>query len=99
MRPTTVDLCVQNARTVFNLTVDDDLIDLNPFDRLTGGLPPVERNWCYVSLDDLNNPLAACPNQDWKTLPGLCRLAGFRQGETLALQWNAVDWATNRLTV
>ena len=99
MRPTTVDLHVRNARTIFNRSVDDDLIDVNPFDRLTGGLPPIEKNWRYVSFDDLDKLLAACPNQGWTTLLGLCRLAGLRQGEALALQWSAVDWATNRLTV
>ncbi len=35
----------------------------------------------------------------WKTLLGLCRLAGLRQGEALALRWDSVDWDRGRLTV
>ena len=35
-------LAVRNAKTIFNRAVDDDLIEVNPFDRLTGGVPPVE---------------------------------------------------------
>lgn len=99
MKPTTVDLHIRNARTIFNRAVDDDLIDVNPFDRLAGGVPPIEKNWHYVSLDELSTLLDACPNQAWKTLLGLCRLAGLRQGEALALQWSAIDWDANRITV
>jgi integrase len=99
MSPRTVDLHIRNARTMFNRAVDDDLIMYNPFDRLSGGLPPIEKNWHYVNPDEFTRLLAACPSHGWKTLLGLCRLAGLRQGEALALQWRDVDWEKNRLTV
>jgi integrase len=99
MKPSTVDLHIRNARTIFNRAVDDDLIDVNPFDRLAGGVPPIEKNWHYVSLDELSTLLVASPSQAWKTLLGLCRLAGLRQGEALALQWSAIDWDANRISV
>ncbi|MFQ5592472.1 MAG: tyrosine-type recombinase/integrase [Phycisphaerae bacterium] len=95
----TVDQHIRNARTIFNRALDDDLIQHNPFDRLTGGLPQAQKNWHYVSLEEFTRLLAACPNQGWCTLLALCRLAGLRQGEALALQWRDIDWATNRLTV
>lgn len=97
--PQTVDQHVRNARTMFNRAVDDDLIMYNPFDRLAGGLPAVEKDWHYVTIDELNKLLAACPNQAWRTLLGLCRLAGLRQGEALSLRWSDVDWSKARLTV
>ena len=97
--PYTVDLYVRNARTIFNRAVDDDLILYNPFDRMTGGLKPIEKNWHYVSLEEFYKFLAACPNQGWRTFLGLCRLAGLRQSEALTLPWRDVDWETNRLSV
>lgn len=99
LSPRTVDLHIRIARTTFNRAVDDDLIIYNPFDRLSGGLPPVEKDWHYVSLDEFNKLIEACPNQGWKTLLGLCRLAGLRQGEALSLRWRDVDWKKNRLMV
>ncbi|GMU82394.1 MAG: hypothetical protein AMXMBFR47_22650 [Planctomycetota bacterium] len=97
--PQTVDQHIRNARTMFNRAVDDDLIMYNPFDRLAGGVPPVEKNWHYVTIDELDKLLAACPNQAWRTLLGLCRLAGLRQGEALSLRWSDVDWNKGRFTV
>jgi integrase len=99
MQPRTVDLHIRNAKTVFNQAVDDDLIEVNPFDRLTGGVPPADKNWHYVSIDELNRLLAAAPNHGWRTLLGLCRLAGLRQAEALTLPWEAVDWEKRRLMV
>ena len=99
MQATTVDLHIRNAKTIFNRAVDDDLIEVNPFDRLTGGVPPAEKNWHYVSLAELERLLEAAPNPGWRSLLGLCRLAGLRQGEALALKWDAVDWGRCRLTV
>ena len=99
MQASTVDLHVRNAKTIFNRAVDDDLIEVNPFDRLTGGVPPVEKNWHYVSLVELESLLDAAPNQGWKLLLGLCRFAGLRQAEALGLSWKAVDWDKRRLTV
>ena len=34
-----------------------------------------------------------------KTLIALCRLAGLRRGEALALPWSAIDWEKRWLTV
>ena len=95
----TVDLHIRNARTMFNRAVDDDLIQFNPFDRLAGGVAPTEKNWHYVDADEFGRLLAACPHDGWRSLLGLCRLAGLRQGEALSLRWGQVDWSGNRLEV
>ncbi len=99
LSPQTVDQHIRNARTMFNRALDDDLIQHNPFDRLSGGLPQPKKDWHYVSLEDLTELLEACPNQGWRTLLGLCRLAGLRQGEALGLRWDDVDWDNSRLTI
>jgi integrase len=99
LRPATVCLHVRNAKAVFKSAMDDDLLLVNPFDRQKGQTPPSPKTWKYVSLDELELLLSACPSQSWRTLLALCRLAGLRQGEALRLPWNAVDWSTMRMAV
>jgi integrase len=99
IQPITVDLHVRNARTMFNRALDDDLIDYNPFDRLAGGVPPVEKDWHYVTLEELEKLLSACIIPGWRTFLALCRLAGLRRGEALSLQWGHIDWEAGRMTV
>jgi len=95
----TVCLHVRNAKVIFNYAVKDDLLLFNPFDRLKGTSIEPDKNWRYVTLDELNKLLEACPNESWCLLLALCRLAGLRQGEALSLPWSAVDWEHRRLEV
>ncbi len=99
MSSRTIDQHVRNARTIFNRAVDDDLVLYNPFDRLSGGLAPLVKNWHYVSIEEFQKLLDACPCQGWRTFLGLCRLAGLRQGEALAIRWDQADLQAGRLTV
>ena len=43
--------------------------------------------------------MEACPNDGWRSLFALCRLAGLRRGEALGLEWADVDFARNRIEV
>ena len=88
-----------DAKAIFNHAVRDDLIPFNPFDRLRSRPPDPDRDWHYVSMAEFDRLLAACPDTGWRTLLALCRLAGLRRGEALALHWSAVDWDRRRLNV
>jgi integrase len=88
-----------NAKAIFRRAVDDDLILLNPFDRISVQVPKIDKNWHYVTTEELDKLLNACKTPGWKTLIALCRLAGLRRGEALKLPWSAVDWLNRRLTV
>ncbi|NQU76236.1 MAG: tyrosine-type recombinase/integrase [Planctomycetes bacterium] len=90
---------VRNARTIFNHAVRDDLIIFNPFDRLKGTAPEPDKDWKYVTIEELDKLLDASPAWGWKILIALCRLAGLRRGEALELTWAAVDWQERRLVV
>ena len=90
---------VRNARTMFNYAVREDLIPFNPFDRLKGTAAEPDKEWKYVTKDELGRLLDACPSRGWRALIALCRLAGLRRGEALELPWSAVDWRERRLTV
>jgi len=99
MAAASVCLHVRNAKAMFNQAVRDDLIPFNPFDRLKGRAPEPDKDWKYVSLDELVKLLEACPNWGWRLLIALCRLAGLRRGEALTLTWDAIEWKQHRLRV
>jgi len=100
-RPASATVCqhVRNAKVIFNHALKDDLILYNPFDRLNGNAPIPDKNWKYVSRDELRLLLAACPSMSWCMLLALCRLAGLRQGEALTLPWSFIDWGNRRVKV
>jgi len=90
---------VRNAKTAFNYAVNEDLITINPFDRLKGNPPQPDKNWKYITLEELDKLLDACPNWGWKLQIALCRLAGLRRGEAFSLTWVDIDWQNHRLKV
>ena len=90
---------VRNAKTAFNYAVNEDLITINPFDRLKGNPPQPDKNWKYLTIEELDKLLNACPNWGWKLQIALCRLAGLRRGEAFSLTWADIDWQNHRLKV
>ncbi len=84
MSAATVDKHIRNARTIFNHAIKDDLVGMNPFDRLTQ-TPQPQRDWHYVSPDEFKAMLDAA-DKEWRLLLGLCRLAALRRGEALAMR-------------
>jgi integrase len=94
----TVGRIVTQARTMFHEAQEDGLIRLNPFAGLKTTAPAPVKDWAYIDRAMLARMLDVCPNQDWRLLLALCRLAGLRRGEALALRWADVDLANRRLT-
>jgi integrase len=88
-----------DAKTMFKRAVTDELLAFNPFDGLKVRPPKPDKDWHYVTIEQLDKLLAASPTVGWKMLIALCRLAGLRRGEALELTWPAVDWQNRRLTV
>ena len=100
MSETTVCGHVRTAKVIFNRAAERDLIPFSPFDRLKGNAPmPDIHKRHYVSREDLKKILEACPDASWRALFALCRLAGLRRGEAIAMPWSAVDWNAKRLNV
>lgn len=88
-----------DAKTMFKRAVEDDVLMFNAFDRLKVRAQKPDKDWHYVSIEDLDKLLAACKTIGWKCLISICRLGGLRRGEALALPWSGVDWQNRRLTV
>ncbi len=93
----TIDMHVRNARTIFNHAVADDVLLLNPFDRLAE-TQPAAREWHYVAPAEFERLFDAA-SKTWQILLALARWAGLRRGEALNLRWHNIDWTNNRMTV
>lgn len=98
LKPATVDIHIRNARKMFTQSLEDEFILSNPFMKLSRTIK-VRKDWYYISIEEFEELLGKCPNQSWKLLLALCRLAGLRQGEALSLTWREVDWDKNCLVI
>lgn len=76
-----------------------DLITYNPFDRLPSAVAPVDKDWAQLDDKAMDTLLDNCPDTSWRALLALCRWAGLRRGEALALGWPDIDFDRRRLTV
>lgn len=107
--PQTVRKNIRNAKAIFNWAHRFGSVWANPFADFDGKTLPSEPN-AYVQLDVLEKVLKAAPSKGWKALFALCRLAGLRRGEALALplsehagdgegvkRWVGIDWDKLRI--
>ena len=70
-----------------------------PFGALPTG-PTPSRYSRYVTPEEIERVVAACPNDEWRLLFGLARYAGLRiPSESHLLTWGDVDFERGRLTV
>lgn len=95
----TVRKHIRNCKTIFQAATDEDILLFNPFSRQKSAAMEPDKDWYHLSLKNLENIVANCPNYGWRVFLALCRLAGLRQGEALGLTWDRIDWATHRITV
>ena len=88
-----------NAKTIVNEAVKRRLIEDNPFASLRSG-PTPSRYSRYVTPEDSERMIDACPDTEWKLLFGLARYAGLRiPSESQMLTWKDVDFERSRLKV
>lgn len=93
----TVAAHIRNAKVIFERARRRRLIGSNPFADISGQAPKVSKDWREVTPADLDRILDACPSAEWRVLFALCRLAGLRRGEAIALRWGDIDWQARRL--
>ena len=88
-----------NAKTIIGEAVRRKLIDESPFTLLKSGAT-ASRHSRYVTPDEIERVMNACPDAEWKLLFGLARYAGLRiPSESHRLTWADVDFERGRLTV
>ena len=87
------------AKKIFRAAFRHKLIASNPFDEMTieTTMPDMAR---FVTTEETEKLLDACPNQDWRTIVALARWGGLRcPSEVLSLKLSDIDWERNRILV
>ncbi len=89
------------AKQFFRAAVRKRLIPSNPFADMKGCAVRANPNRLYfVSREDAQRVLDACPDAQWRLLFALSRFGGLRcPSEHLRLRWGDVDWERGRITV
>lgn len=88
------------AKLIFGRAVAWGLIEANPFSELKAGTQSNPERAHYVSVEDTERVIDACPDARWRAIVGLCRYAGLRcPSELAALTWGDVDLLERRLVV
>ena len=88
-----------NVKTMLGEAKRRKVIDANPFDTLKSG-PTPSKYTRYITPDEIQRVIDACPDAEWRLLFGLARYAGLRiPSESHRLTWADVDFERARLTV
>jgi len=88
------------ARQFFRAAVRRRLLRENPFAGLKTAVTGNKAREHFVSRQDAEKILQACPNTEWKLIFGLARFGGLRTpSETLLLRWEDINWSENRMLV
>jgi len=88
------------AKLFFGAAVKQKLITENPFSGIKCGPNTNPRRFYFVTREEADAALAACPNTEWRLIFALCRYGGLRcPSEIIGLRWEDIDWAGKRFTV
>ncbi len=88
------------AKQFFKAAVRKGLITKNPFTDLASTVQGNAERLYFISCEDALRVLDACPDSQWRLIFALSRFGGLRcPSEHMALRWEDVDWARNRLTI
>ena len=97
---TTVHKRLQVARSLFRAMSRRKLIHENPFEGVKATASGIADRQRFVTREEIDRVLEACPDQDWQMILVLARYGGLRSpSETLSLRWQDIDWAANRIVV
>ena len=100
MQQPTVSREVKRAKQFFRAATRLRLIAENPFEDVKGGRQENRSRFYFVSREEAQKVLDACPDSQWRLIFALCRFGGLRcPSEVLALTWDDVDWEHGRITV
>lgn len=96
----TIRRATGRARQFFAAAVRRGLIRQNPFAGIAAAVRANHERFHYVTREDAEKIIAACPDNQWRLIVALCRFGGLRcPSEVLALSWDCIDWANDRIRV
>ena len=96
----TMRRAVGRARQFFTAARKRGLIQVNPFDGISVAVRTNHARFHYISRNDAQKVLDACPDAEWRLVFALARFGGLRcPSEVLALTWADVNWEHSRIRV
>lgn len=88
------------TKLFFGAAVKKKLIHKNPFAHLKATILPNRERFYFVTREEIQKVLDACPNAEWRLIVALARYGGLRcPSETLSLTWRDIDWERGRMRV
>jgi len=96
----TVRKRVSDAKQFLADAVSRDLVAKNPFAGLKGTVGSNRERDYFVTRQEAQAVLDACPDAQWRLLFALSRYGGLRcASEHLALTWADVNWAESKMLI
>lgn len=97
---TTVHKRLQVARSYFTAMRRRKLIAENPFDDVKAAAVGIQDRQRFITREETDRLIAACPNHHWRAIVSLSRYGGLRcPSEVLSLKWADIDWDAGRIVV
>jgi len=88
------------AKQFFTYAKKKRLISENPFEDLKTNVKANREKMYFLTREDADRIIEACPDNEWRLLFVLARYGGLRcPSEVLSLEWSHIHWAENRITV
>lgn len=88
------------AKLFFGAAVKKHLIRDNPFSHLKATILPNRERFYFITREETQKVIDACPDAEWRLIVALARYGGFRcPSEHLSLHWRDIDWANGRMKV
>ena len=88
------------SRQFFNAAIEGKIINENPFHGQPVTVQANKTRFYFVTPEQAETFLEACPNAQWRLIFGLARFGGLRcPSEVLRLKWEDVDFANDRFVI
>ena len=72
----------------------------NPFSDLKGTAGANRDRDYFVSLEEIDKVINACPDAEWRLIVALARFGGIRiPSELITLQWSDINWEEDKITI
>jgi integrase len=88
------------AKQWFTAASRSRLITDNPFADLAASVRANTKRYYYITREQAQAVLDACPDAKWRLLFALARFGGLRvPSEALRLRWQDINWSNERFTI
>ena len=96
----TISKRVKVARQIWKKAIRWKMAAENPFVEVKAGSQRNKKRAYFVSRDDAQKVLDACPDAQWRLIFALSRFGGMRcPSEHVELKWQHIDWERGRILI